>query len=254
MKISVIIPAYNCAQYIVGALECIRHQSFPKSEIEIIVCVDGATDNTTDVVKKYAATYSDVNIVVIKSKTNHGVSYTRNYAAQHARGEYIHFMDADDIINTDFYGAMYDAARRTDSDAAVACYISEHNANNNVIFNREMVFYIMQDKLSATRVDLHGYTWRYLIRRNFWIKQKLKFPVDMQFCEDLPTMTRMVCATNHIVTVPGAEYLYKKRENSLVTNADVADIRRASYNSACAQVAEILKQNNLTPNVRRPAS
>ena len=65
MKISVIIPAYNCAKYIGQTLDCVRLQSFPQRDLEAIVYIDGSRDNTSDVVHSYAKKHPDFNLKII---------------------------------------------------------------------------------------------------------------------------------------------------------------------------------------------
>lgn len=66
MKISVIIPAYNCEKYIAQTLDCIRTQTFPSRELEVLVALDAPTDNTAQVVKDYASKWQDFNLRIIE--------------------------------------------------------------------------------------------------------------------------------------------------------------------------------------------
>ena len=189
MKISVIIPAHNCAKYIRQTLNCVRTQNFPQSDIETIMFLDGCTDSTAEEIRQYAKDFPDMNLRAIEVKYQQGVSNARNSALRYAKGEYIHFYDADDIINTDFYKNLYDAAKRTGSDVAVASFINERYNHNSVIFDKELVLSMPQDKIDATKVDKHGFSWRYLIKRSFWDYNKFSFPTDMEYCEDILIMT-----------------------------------------------------------------
>ena len=232
MKISVIIPAYNCAQYIRQALDCVRLQTFPARDIEVIVYLDGCTDATADEVAIYAEQYPKFNLRTIRAETNQGLSVGRNTAVAAARGEYIHFMDADDIINTDFYQCLYDAATRTESDVAVAGFIHERWTGDDIVFDRETVLSLPQDKIDATGVDMHGYCWRYLIRREFWNYNHFAFPTDMKYCEDLLIMTKMIYYANRIVLVPNAIYTYKRRPNSMLTTRSTRGLQSHFYHRA----------------------
>lgn len=87
--VSVILPTHNAARYILEAVESALKQVYPNKEI--IVVDDGSTDNTRDVLASY------LDKIVYVSQENRGVSSARNTAIQHARGELIAFLDADDI-------------------------------------------------------------------------------------------------------------------------------------------------------------
>lgn len=247
MKISVIIPAYNCAKYIGQTLDCVRLQSFPQRDLEAIVYIDGSRDNTSDVVHSYAKKHPDFNLKIIDSDENHGVSYARNRAIAMARGEYMHFMDSDDIINTDFYKNLYDAAHRTNSDVAVSEMVFEYWHEQDILFNTETIVSVPQDKINITCVDTHGYPWRYLIRRRFWTQHKYCFPENMRYCEDMLVMTTMVTESEHIVVVPGARYMYMARPNSLVLSPELKSPRDIAHDAAVADVEMFLQKNELQP-------
>jgi len=88
-KISIIIPTYNYAQYICEAIESVLNQTY--KDFEIIVVDDGSTDNTKEVIKPY------LNKIKYIYQQNSGPSSARNRGIKEAKGEYIAFLDADDI-------------------------------------------------------------------------------------------------------------------------------------------------------------
>lgn len=88
-KVSVIIPTYNRARYICRAINSVLDQTF--TDHEIIVVDDGSTDNTRELLAQY-----DGKIVYIP-QTNQGISESRNRGIRAARGEYIAFLDSDDV-------------------------------------------------------------------------------------------------------------------------------------------------------------
>ena len=106
-KISVIVPCYNCENTIEATLASILASTV--SELEVILVNDGSTDNTADLL--YVLSRTDGRIVVI-NKENGGVSSARNAALDVARGEYIGFVDSDDIIDPDMYEYLLSAISR----------------------------------------------------------------------------------------------------------------------------------------------
>jgi len=251
MKLSIILPVHNGEKYIRQTLDMIRLQSFPSTDCEIIVVLDGCTDLTPQYVADYATAHPDINLKIINNKKCCGVSMARNTAINAATGEYINFLDADDIINTDFYLNLYDAAKRTDADIAVASYINERWLHDSVVFNQENVISNAQDKLDITRADQYGYSWRYLIRRDFWNSEKLMFPTDLKYCEDMYPITRMIYKSNRIVTVPSAIYTYKFRKNSMLTHKTKDKTRDRCYSRAKSMVYSFLGANDLQRTVRQ---
>lgn len=245
MKISVVMPAYNCEKYIAQTLDCIYQQTMSPKDIEVIICLDAPTDDTANVVRKWVRAHRTIKVRVIENKTNRGASFSRNVCVRHATGRFIHFMDADDLINTDFYRALYDAAMRFGADVAVSSYQHQRRPGSSVIFDISAVVTNPQDKIDITRVDQHGMMWRYLIKRDFFVRNKFTFPEDMHICEDWVLANKMVFAANHIAIVPAAMYLYRWRAGSLISlslkerNAN-PDGRRANL-----EMGEFLRANGL---------
>ncbi len=91
-KISILIPAYNCEKYIAETIACLLNQSY--KNIEIIVVDDGSTDNTLSVLSKVNDTRFKYSV-----QANNGASAARNAAFAISSGEFIKFMDADDLIS-----------------------------------------------------------------------------------------------------------------------------------------------------------
>ncbi len=94
-KISIVVPAYNASQYIVECLNSIVEQNL--EEYEVIIVNDGSKDNTQEICEQYISQNSGVNIKMI-SQPNSGVSVARNRGIETATGEWIMFIDADDML------------------------------------------------------------------------------------------------------------------------------------------------------------
>lgn len=93
--VSIIIPCYNAEKFIAATLKSALNQSY--RNLEILILNDGSTDATEKIIREY----SDSRITYI-SKNNTGVSDTRNIGLQHSKGDYVLFLDADDIISETF--------------------------------------------------------------------------------------------------------------------------------------------------------
>lgn len=107
---SVIIPAYNSEKTIVRTLDSVFNQNY--ASLEVIVVNDGSTDNTEQVVKSY----SD-KIIYIAQK-NSGVSVARNTGFQHSSGDFIQYLDADDLLTEDKISKQVKAIVDSRSDVA----------------------------------------------------------------------------------------------------------------------------------------
>lgn len=116
MKLTVIVPAYNVAAYIGDTLDSIAIQT-PAFD-EIIIVNDGSTDNTLDVIQAHPCG-ADARVFNTK---NNGLGPARNLGIERANGDYIYFLDADDVLDPDFTSTVH------------AC-ISAHDAPDLVLFS-----------------------------------------------------------------------------------------------------------------------
>lgn len=112
VKVSIILPIYNVAQYLDETFQSLIQQSL--RDIEIIAVNDGSTDNSEGVVRKWQQ--QDSRIVLL-SQENKGQSAARNLALRHATGQYIYMMDSDDkLTSPDALQTCYDYAERNKAD------------------------------------------------------------------------------------------------------------------------------------------
>lgn len=95
IQVTVVMPAYNCEEYIGTAIESVLKQTVP---LELIIVEDNSRDHTCDVIKKFTA---DDRVLYIHNQENAGVSESRNIGIRKARGKYIAFLDADDYWTED---------------------------------------------------------------------------------------------------------------------------------------------------------
>ena len=115
---SIIIPVYNTEKYLSDCLDSIINQTL--SDIEIICINDGSTDNSLEILNKYANKDSRIKIF---SKKNEGQATARNKGIKEATGEYIAFVDSDDFVDLDIFKKLYNHAKKNRLDIDM-CKIS----------------------------------------------------------------------------------------------------------------------------------
>lgn len=114
-QVSLIIPAYNARDYISRSIDSALASDF--QNLEIVIVNDGSTDDTQKVIDWYDKNYE--NIVSIK-KENGGVADTRNVGIEAAKGDYIAFMDNDDLIRPNMISSLYETITKNDCDVAIS--------------------------------------------------------------------------------------------------------------------------------------
>ncbi len=114
MKVSVVVPAYNCEKLLSETVECLLTQTL--GDIQIIIVDDGSTDNTGAVADIYAVKDNRIKVL---HKPNGGVSSARNCGIELAEGKYTVFLDADDLLEANALEEMYNALESTNGDVAI---------------------------------------------------------------------------------------------------------------------------------------
>lgn len=115
--VTIIMPAYNVEDFIVASIESVLQQTI--SNFELIIINDGSTDSTLKIVEKYSALDSRITLI---TQRNSGVSIARNYGLRVAKGDYISFLDADDIYEQRYIELMVEPLVSGRADMAFCKY------------------------------------------------------------------------------------------------------------------------------------
>ena len=238
MKITVIIPAYNGEKYIAQCIENMLCQTH--KDLEIIVVNDGSTDRTAEIAARYTA-------VKLINQKNQGLSVARNSGIDAATGDYIHFMDVDDLINRNYYERMVDAITGIGSvDMVFGGFANGIHPELSLSFADRLLLTMLEDKIAFTNAGISGYAVRYLIRRGFVEENGLRFEPG-RLIEDVPFTLEALARSGAVATAPGATYYYMKRAGSILNtrNKERARKRAEDYSYAKAWRREFYERNGL---------
>lgn len=134
-KVSVIIPAFNSSKTIDRTIDSVLIQDYPN--IEIIVINDGSTDNTESILKKYG------NVIKYYNQQNFGVSTARNLGFEKSSGEYIQYLDADDLLAEGKISKQVKALLENNADVAYGDWVKFTETDSIYseleVVNRKMV-------------------------------------------------------------------------------------------------------------------
>lgn len=161
-KVSVIIPTYNCDRFLPEAINSVLQQTL--TQLEIIVIDDGSTDQTAAILQAYQARHGDRVRTV--SRFNQGVSAARNHGIQLAQGEWIAFLDADDVFFPDKLKAQLQVAAENPDLGMI------HSGWQRVD-SAGKVLTIVEPWHQVPRLDLEG-----------WLRYKPVLPSAMLFRRD----------------------------------------------------------------------
>lgn len=129
IKVSVIVPVYNVEKFIGKCLDSLVNQTL--KDIEIIVVNDGSPDNSQKIIDKYTKKYKNIKSFI---KENDGQGSARNLGLEHAKGEYISFVDSDDYLELTALEEMYNKAIKDKSDIVI-CDMVDHYPDKEIYHN-----------------------------------------------------------------------------------------------------------------------
>ncbi|MCL2629385.1 MAG: glycosyltransferase [Alphaproteobacteria bacterium] len=216
IKISVTIPAYNGEKYIRAAMDSLIGQSL--QEWECIVFDNASSDNSKSIIKEYAE--KDKRFRLIESKENLGASAGRNAGIDAAKGEYVTFLDQDDLFDPRAFESLYAAAKLYDADMVFGNMtvveddfkISKKRAKGS---GKVIVMDNPQKKFHG-QIPGWCYVWNKIFRR-----EKLgamRFYEELYPCEDTHLVLRFAPACNRIVHVDAATIFWRKSTSSFTHN------------------------------------
>ena len=246
MKISVIIPVLNGERYIAQCLDNVLCQTH--RDLEIIVIDDGSTDSTAAI----AARYPSVKVI---SQPNGGISVARNNGIAVATGDYIHFLDVDDLLNREFYERMVAAIGSNTGagpvDMVYGSYVNGILPDTSIQYTDRLLLTLLDDKIRFTNSGASGYAWRYLIRRAFIEENGLRFEPG-KLIEDVPFTLQALALSAAVVTAPGATYHYMKRAGSIINTRNKEQARRleTDHNAMRAWRREFYDRHGLGPVIQ----
>ena len=209
MKISIIIPVFNVEDYIVGALRSIYSQGLDESQFEVVVVDDGSPDNSIQKVEEFRGDYT--NLVVLRQE-NQGVSAARNNGIKVSTGDYLAFVDPDDIVLKSALSQLISMVENhKDVDIFVArSFIGENETCKipDALMNKEMTI-----TEAFNRGYRRGSVWGGIYRKTLFGKDAF-FPPGVVLAEDTICFNLLLMQAQRIMFCDIPMYSVSFRESS----------------------------------------
>jgi len=248
-SITVLIPAYNAADFVARAIGSALAQAPPP--LEIIVVDDKSTDRTVEVVGAIAATEPRIRLVELP--TNLGAAGARNAGLDHARGEWIAVLDADDAYQPGRLSALLATARSTNADL-VADNFRYYDAHTQEIGACALATEPAEEVVDRHRFveRSHGFNdendWGMLkpmFRRDFLQSHSLRYRLDARHGEDFLFVLDILLAGGHFVLNRTPYYLWTTRDSGM-SRTPVNYDKMALQNAQLLEDARIQAEPALT--------
>ena len=212
IRISLILPVYNVAEYLPECLQSIIDQSF-EFNIEALLVEDCSTDHSLPIYKEYAERHP-VLFKLMANTENQGVSVARNVGLDSARGDYFMFVDRDDVLPQGALQSLYTAATQNDADIVkgnntIFNQHGEHQARYNI--NSESM--VTGDDMLTTVYDhsrVRGHPWGKLFNRKRLVE--VRFPVGVRMAQDLYYCGEVFSTARPLLLTDKLVYRYRNRD------------------------------------------
>ena len=244
VKISVIIPLYNASSYLHHSIDSLLSQPF--QDIEIILVDDGSTDGSAAICDEYAKKDSCISVF---HEPHSGVAHSRQVGFEHATGDYILYVDADDQVDANMVSDMYDEATRQQADMVICDY--RELTNEGEVYQKQEPtasdgVTVLDDIVNG---KLYGALWNKLMRREWLLETRACFPQELSMREDLIFLSQCLPYAQKIAYIAKAYYGYERRNTSALTS-NYLNESPSYYNQESLWVSLILKNKFLSNSIR----
>lgn len=219
-EVTIGIPVYNVEKYIRLTMDSALAQTFPN--IEFLVLDDCGQDGSMNIVREYQKTHPrGKDIRIVRQPENGGIGCARNRILDEARGKYLYYIDADDAIAPNTIELLYENAQKYDADIVYGSYerIEEFDGTTektqflypDLQFLKEHEF---ADKVYSQYGFLQANTWNFLIKRDIYIKNGIRYK-KVNYWEDFCVTINLPLYIHRAVLLSDITYFYYCRYGSL---------------------------------------
>lgn len=240
--VSIIIPVYNVRDFLPACIDSILHQSY--QDFECILIDDGSTDDSGIICDEYAR--KDIRFRVFH-KENGGVSSARNIGIENAHGDWLYFVDADDLLLENCLQTLYDCSTENiDLLSAGFVKVDKNNYQEtpiNSLFTKEMSKSLMLDELYYSKdFEYNGYVWNKFFRSSIIVENQIRFSENIYFNEDRLFIVGYVCAMPGVckyMTTP--IYTYYNRNDGAMASLNKPNPKYETDFYASKEILTIIK-------------
>lgn len=232
IDISIIIPIYNDEKNISKCLDSIfEHQQGVHYEV---ICIDdGSNDSTPYILNKYKKSYSNITVITQK---NMGLSNARNVGMMYANGEYIYFVDSDDILKDNMLNFIFNILKKNDLDLLFFSFESfsddEENEKKywNIIHDIKRKYKYPDKTLNGKQIfvlfqEVDEYlvmVWQQIVRKQILLDNNIRFYDNIIFEDNIYTFQVLMVSTK-VMCINDILYRHRIRSNSITTRAENVD-------------------------------
>ena len=207
-KISIIMPVYNNEKYINEAINSVLNQTL--DDIELICVNDGSTDSSLEILNEFSLKYDFIKVFTLK---NQGSGHARNYALRKAKGEYIAYLDADDIfIDEKALEIMYNIGINNNA-LMISANLKGIELTGEFVINHNLKRFTKESAIDPEDYEIPYSFYKNIFKREFLINNKIDFP-NLKRGQDPVFLAKILTIVNKIYTIPLDLYGFRYGEAS----------------------------------------
>jgi glycosyltransferase involved in cell wall biosynthesis len=236
--ISVTMAAYNVAPFVAASLDSILAQEW--TDFELIVVDDSSTDSTREILQNYAA--RDSRIRLFLKDRNEGLSVARNLALAQARGDWVAFLDADDLYSPDMLRLAIEAGRAQSAEMVLWDYIAfsdEREIGTKSALPSSLAQIVGSDRLAL--LNRPAFAWTRLVRRDVLARLQINFPPGLTY-QDVLVHWQLITQLDRVALVPKRLAYYRQQPQATTAGNGM---RRADYFIVLDMAAVFLRDTGL---------
>lgn len=208
--ISIVVPIYNVERYLDECLISIRQQTY--SNLQIILVEDSSTDSSVLVIDSHLM---DVRVHLIRHEKNRGLSAARNTGIEAAIGDYVMFVDSDDVIDPRLVESCLNCIGQTGADLVVYGFKTFNDEDSfRVQLPAESASSIESRPLGNDYFELPHFAWLKFVHRDLLQSRDMRFPVGLCY-EDWPFHWGLGLAAKKKFVLENSLYYYRQRRSSI---------------------------------------
>jgi len=219
--VSVIMTVYNAQNYLHEVLHALENQTC--KSLEVIAVDDGSVDDSGRILDEYAGEHAYIRVI---HQNNQGIWRARETGLQFASGEYISFLDCDDIPLPQLYQRLYEALEQSDADMAVCTFVREELETEKILSHEMkqmagMIIDLQKDPTAYAAVN--PAVWNKMVRANI-IRKKIEFEKPHRTFDDVLLYGSVFFRMRRIVCIPDMLYRYRVHRDSMVHSMNKDDL------------------------------
>lgn len=233
--ISIIMPVYNSSKYLRESIQSVINQKYENWEL---ICIDdGSTDDSLDILRNYGKKYHNIKVY---NQENAGPAQARKLGIGKSAGEYISYLDSDDVYSKDYLYETLHQALKTEADVTMPILIADWQSNNEYNFNAKHNLNFGEEVLPSSAFlrtfpwSVHGLS---LYKASHIKKYALTEISNVNNFNADEYLTRYLLLFANKIVISKGEYYYRHNTNSITRSFSVRQFSSLVVDKLCFELA-----------------